>query len=87
MAMADNTKLLRIPTDAGPVLEMYDLSFDPHERTNVAVAGAGRSQELAAELTAWTTRMDTLRPAAATEVRSRRQRRDDRALRGLGYLQ
>lgn len=87
MALDDDTKLVRMPTRAGVGIEMYNLSRDPRELHDIAQQSADESRTLAAKVEAWSAAMDAARPAASSSPTRRQQRRDERALRSLGYLQ
>ncbi|MFN2425568.1 MAG: sulfatase-like hydrolase/transferase [Candidatus Binatia bacterium] len=85
MALGERAKLIRIPTERGAEFENYDLAADPREVRNIGATA--ESDALAAELAAWTVAMEEARPPSPRQPRSRKQRRDNRALRSLGYLQ
>jgi hypothetical protein len=52
----------------------------------VIISRRDATRKLAAELGAWLREMDKARPPAPAPPPRRQQRRDERALRSLGYL-
>jgi arylsulfatase A-like enzyme len=83
MARSDSKKLVRIPRRKGADYETYDLALDPREQREAA---SDASTKLAADLGAWLREMEKARPPAPALPSRRQQRRDERSLRSLGYL-
>ncbi|MFN2374975.1 MAG: sulfatase [Candidatus Binatia bacterium] len=87
MALRDGKKLVRIPRQAGPLLEFYDLGSDPAETRNLAAQAPPEAAGLRTDLEQWSARMETARPAATSSPTVPGQQRDEETLRSLGYLQ
>ena len=87
MARRGNLKRIRIPTPKGEVHETYDLASDPLESEDLSADAHGDAQDLGSELSAWSRRMNALRPAASDQLDPREQERANETLRSLGYLQ
>lgn len=67
MALDHGTKLLRIPTKAGPVFELYDRSNDPRELVDLGSSASARANDLATQLEAWSEAMRAARSPTTTE--------------------
>ncbi len=97
MARRGNLKRIRIPTPNGDLFETYDLSSDPVERENLSADPLERkdlrsnlrsdASDLGKELSAWSRRMNALRPAEVDKLDPRETERANETLRSLGYLQ
>jgi arylsulfatase A-like enzyme len=83
MALSDSKKLVRIPRRKGTGWESYDLGADPHEQRDAA---SDASRKLGADLGVWLREMEKARPPSPAPPPRRQQRRDERSLRSLGYL-
>jgi hypothetical protein len=84
MALSGAKKLVRVPRPGGAILENYDLASDPREEH---AATGSVTPSLETELDAWTRAMNAARPSAPPLPPKRQQRRDEKTLRSLGYLQ